>query len=157
MGDIAEMRMQADILEQLAWRICVAYARNGGNNFRDHCEAEAAVQWMAEALKENGLTDTADEVTGRHHPFAFYDTDTKQFFWLNDETGAPEPCSGIVNLYTQPGVGVIGRLYRHPDSGDPNDWIVTPDEDCHAADATYERVRILPATNASQPEAREHE
>ena len=44
-------------VQSLARRMCEAYARNSGNNLRNHFDTVAAVAWMAMALMETGVAE----------------------------------------------------------------------------------------------------
>lgn len=41
----------------LARALCEAYARNSGNDFKDHFNTRAAVIWMGQALEEVGVAE----------------------------------------------------------------------------------------------------
>lgn len=49
--------MTTERIDVLARAICETYARNSGNNFKDHFDTRAAVYWMAQALDEVGVAE----------------------------------------------------------------------------------------------------
>lgn len=67
-----------------------------------------AERWRSKGWPVSPIYSTPQPVTpaggevARKRPFAFYNADKGTFFWLNEEVGAPEKVTGIINLYTHP-------------------------------------------------------
>jgi hypothetical protein len=76
--------------------------------YQQQCDEDGTMcivsrQAVDEARSILSRLDAASVVDGKKkHPFAFYNADTGRFFWLNETEGAPEPVTGVVNLYTHP-------------------------------------------------------
>ena len=49
-------RHEAVVTNAFARRVCQEYAANSGNNFREHFNTAAAVQWMRQALESSLAT-----------------------------------------------------------------------------------------------------
>ena len=84
-------------LTVIAANLLRAYSRNSGNNFLDHYDQGAAIQWMESALEEvgvDGLLEACDAVVAYH--------------WL---ASSDEP-TGLLAAYAQAFEGAEEALAR---------------------------------------------